>query len=255
MERERDQEAHLSRITTEWDLVFQAHRGLPDEVSMAQVELMGRYAGAVHRYLLGALRDPDAAAELDQEFALRFLRGDFHRADPNRGRFRDFLKRSLRNLMIDHWRREGRDRARSLEDAPEPSAPGSAPDEFDRQFLKSWRRDLMARAWAALAEHQEKTGRPFHLILRFRVDHPELNSPQMAERLSARLGKPVGAVWVRQCLHQARERFINFLLDEVIASLRDPTPEEIELELGELGLLEYCRAALERRRGGQAERQ
>ena len=28
------------------------------------------------------LHDRDAASELDQEFALRFLRGDFHRADP-----------------------------------------------------------------------------------------------------------------------------------------------------------------------------
>src|SRR5690606_22273269 len=101
----RDDHAHLSRISTEWDLVFQAHSGPPEEVTAAQSKLMSRYAGAVHRYLLGALRDPDTAAELDQEFALRFLRGDFHRADPSRGRFRDFIKRALRNLMVDHLRK------------------------------------------------------------------------------------------------------------------------------------------------------
>ena len=90
----KDEAPHLSRISTEWELVFQAHRGPPDEVTAAQSALMMRYAGAIHRYLLGALRDPELAAELDQEFAYRFLRGDLHRADPARGRFRDFLKRA-----------------------------------------------------------------------------------------------------------------------------------------------------------------
>jgi hypothetical protein len=50
---------------------------------------MGSYHRAVHRYLLGALRDEDAAEELFQEFALRFVRGDFRWADRGRGRFRD----------------------------------------------------------------------------------------------------------------------------------------------------------------------
>ena len=93
MELDRDN-PHLSRITTEWDMVFQAHKGPPEEVTAAQTALMMRYAGAIHRYLLRGLGDPDAAGELDQEFALKFLRGDFHRADPARGRFRDFIKRA-----------------------------------------------------------------------------------------------------------------------------------------------------------------
>ncbi len=99
---------HLSRITTEWDIVFQAHEGPSGEITAAQTALMLRYAGAIHRYLLRGLGDPDAAAELDQEFALKFLRGDFHRADPSRGRFRDFVKRALRNLMVDFQRRKGK---------------------------------------------------------------------------------------------------------------------------------------------------
>src|SRR5215203_2165404 len=99
-----ERERHLSQISTQWTMIIQAHRGTPEQVSAAQAQLMDRYAGAVHRYLLGALRDPDAAAELGQEFALRFLQGGFHRADPARGRFRDFVKRALRNLMVDYER-------------------------------------------------------------------------------------------------------------------------------------------------------
>ena len=37
-------------------------------------------------------RDEQLAEELFQEFALRMLRGDFRRAEPLRGRFRDYLK-------------------------------------------------------------------------------------------------------------------------------------------------------------------
>jgi hypothetical protein len=57
---ERDRQ--LSQISTEWSMVFQVIRGSPEQVSAAQAELMNRYAGAVHRYLLAALRNQDAAS-------------------------------------------------------------------------------------------------------------------------------------------------------------------------------------------------
>jgi DNA-directed RNA polymerase specialized sigma24 family protein len=61
----------------------------------------------VYRYLLKALRDPEAAAEQSQEFALRFVRSDFKEADPERGRFRDFLRTVLYHLVVNYYR-EGR---------------------------------------------------------------------------------------------------------------------------------------------------
>ncbi len=115
---------HLSQIQTSWTLVFEAHRGAADSAAAAQAELMVRYAGSIHRYLLGATRDPDAAEELAQEFAVRFLRGDFHRADAARGRFRDFLKRSVRNLMIDHFRRPRHRPRIGVEEVADPAAGG-----------------------------------------------------------------------------------------------------------------------------------
>ena len=97
-------ETRLSRISTRWSVVFQAHAGPVDTAQAALRLLMQRYSGAVYRYLLGAVHDPDAAADLAQEFALRFLRGDFRRADPQRGRFRDYLKTALMNLVTDYYR-------------------------------------------------------------------------------------------------------------------------------------------------------
>src|SRR5262245_41794459 len=89
----------LSRITTLWSLVYEAHGDAADAAKAAQHRLMDRYGGAAHRYLLGALRDADAADDLFQDFSLRFLRGDFRNADPERGRFRDFVKTALFHLI------------------------------------------------------------------------------------------------------------------------------------------------------------
>src|SRR5262249_52118677 len=149
-----------SRIETHWTAVVRAHRAATDEAAAARAVLLERYGGAVRRYLLASLRDVDAADDLAQEFALRFLRGDFQNADPGRGRFRDFLKRAVYHLMIDHHRARRRT-PRPLGDAvPDRAAQGPDADawdqDLDRQFLQSWREQLMAQAWAALEKVQER---------------------------------------------------------------------------------------------------
>src|SRR5437660_669516 len=60
MNQERLNE-RLSRISTQWTMVFQAHEGPADAVARAQQQLLERYSGAAYRYLLGAVRDPDVA--------------------------------------------------------------------------------------------------------------------------------------------------------------------------------------------------
>jgi RNA polymerase sigma factor (sigma-70 family) len=240
---------HLSRIETHWTAVFQAHQGRPAEVAEAQSALMRRYGGAVHRYLLASLRDPEAADDLSQEFALRFLRGDFRNADPGKGRFRDFLKRSIYHLMIDYHRGR-RARPQLLDgDAVEPAATDADPwdRDLDQQFLDSWREQLMAHAWTDLDKVQERSGQPFADVLRLRVANPDLHSPQLAERLSGGLGRSVNAGWVRLNLHRAREMFVESLLGEVERSLGTPSLERLEEELSDLGLLGHCRSGLQRR--------
>jgi RNA polymerase sigma-70 factor (ECF subfamily) len=238
---------HLSRIETQWTAVLRAHRGPADDAAEAQRALLLRYGGAVHRYLLGSLRDA-AAAELAQEFALRLLRGDFKNADPGKGRFRDYLKRALYHLTVDHHRAR-RGQLRSLEPDAAVEEAGDWVQELEGRFDASWREELLARTWAALARRQERTGRPLFTVLRTRTDFPELDAAGLAERLSARLGRTVDANWARVSLHRARDQFIGLLLEEVAAALADPSPEELERELIELGLYERCRPAL-RRRGG-----
>src|SRR5262245_31436164 len=119
---------HLSRISTIWSEVRGAHSGSADKAAAAQAALVERYQGAVYGYLLGAVRDPDVAAELFQEFALRLVRGDFGRADPGRGRFRDYVKTTLINLVIDQRRRNARG---PVTGGPTPEMVPAPADTFD----------------------------------------------------------------------------------------------------------------------------
>jgi RNA polymerase sigma-70 factor (ECF subfamily) len=237
----------LNRISTLWTVVCQAHGGAGAEVSAAQQDLLQRYGQAVYRYLLGALHDPEAADELSAQFALRFIRGDLRGANPERGRFRDFVKGVLAHLIADYYSDLRRRRAQSLDaGAPEPVALEEPGHDSDRRFLESWRAELLERTWEALGRIQAQTGQLFYAVLRFRVDHPKMRAAQMAEQLGAQLGKPLTADAFRQTLHRAREKFVDLLFDEVLQALEEPTAEALEQELIDLNLLKYCRKALER---------
>jgi RNA polymerase sigma-70 factor (ECF subfamily) len=242
-----DWNQRLSQINTLWSMIFQAHCGKAAEAMLAQQELLHRYAGAVYRYLLKVVGDPDVADDLGQEFAYRFVRGDFWKADPQRGRFRNFVKTVILNLVADYYRRQkARPQPRPPEDLEETAAAPEGGD-LDREFLDSWRRELLARAWEGLARWQAETGQPYYAVLRLRTEQPTLRSAEMAVQLSAQWGKAITAAGVRQLLHRARIRLAELLIDEVRRSLADPTTEQLQEELGDLGLLEYCRPVLERR--------
>jgi RNA polymerase sigma-70 factor (ECF subfamily) len=233
----------LNGISTQWDVLRQAHQG-QDQAGTAQRLILERYGNAVRRYLRGAVRDPDAADDLFQEFACRFLKGGLRGADPGRGRFRDYVKGVLFHLIADHHRRKPmRPLASALD---EPAVEPSSTLDCDREFLQTWRDELLARCWTALDERQRRTGQPFYTVLRFRANHPGMKSPELARHLSEELGKPMTATAVRQTLHRARQMFADLLLDEVAHSLQTPSLKRLEEELLHLGLIEYCRLALER---------
>jgi RNA polymerase sigma-70 factor (ECF subfamily) len=225
-------------------LVRDAHDTDDHSVMKAQEALLQRYSGAIFRYLLGVLRDSNAADEVFQEFALKFVRGAFRNADPERGRFRDFVKKALWNLINDYRNKQRRQPAGIEAESMLVSPASEEVAPSDREFIDRWREEILQRTWAALAE-EEKTGKqPYHAVLRFRATHPQMPSGKMAETLSAQLGKPLTDSGVRQILHRAREKFADLLIAEVKQSLVSTDPEALRDELTELGLLPYCQSAI-----------
>jgi hypothetical protein len=242
---QNDLAANLNNLSTNWTLVFQAYSDDPDAAAIAARQLMCRYAGAVHRYLLKALDDADAAEELDQEFASRFLRGDFRNCDPMNGRFRDFVKRALQTLINDHYQRK-RPTIAPASHAPALPAVRIGGSQFDQEFLASWRNDLLERAWNGLVELEKNTGQPYYSVLRSKFKYPDLQSAELAGKLTTALKRSFSAGAVRQILQHAREKYVDYLLTEVRASLLDPTRDDLEQELIDLDLMHYCRPFMKR---------
>jgi RNA polymerase sigma-70 factor (ECF subfamily) len=238
-----------------------------------------RYYQPIFRYLRAMVRDAEAAEELTHEFVVRFLRGDFRQADPSRGRFRDLVKQSLRHLAIDYWRHKRAQRERApipfLDDGPADGdwrrcspprrpAPGAnrgrarklpaalpAVDSAaaDRAFLSGWRAEMLAQAWRALEQFQEQTGCSYHTVLRLRAERPEARGAELARLACAELGRPFTEAAYRQALCRAREKFADFLVDEVARTLGPSDADAIEQELIDLDLLPYCRGQVARLRG------
>lgn len=236
----------LSRISTAWTQLHQAHQGTREQRGAAVEAILRRYQAAIFRYLLRAVGDPNAAEDLAQEFAVRFVEGRFHNADPERGRFRDYVKTVLFHLVDDYRKRQAREpRAESL-DRDEPAA--SAGVEAEQAFQADWRKELLEQAWKGLAALQQESGTPYYDVLRLHVEHPELGAREMAEHLSARLGKALTDNHVRKLLERARKQFAHRVVEETHRSLGVCSRDQLEEELADLKLLKYCQGIL--RRGG-----
>jgi RNA polymerase sigma-70 factor (ECF subfamily) len=220
---------HLARLSTQWSLVLRA-QGTGDAARTAQCEVLERYHRAVFNYLAAVTVDPHVAADLAQDFALRFVRGDFQSLDPGRGKFRAFLRTVLRNLVIDHFRARGKTPRALPEDSAVP-AP-EAGDDFDRR----WRDELLRRSWEGLWREQTPDGPPYFDALKWRSQNPDRPTAEGA----AALARPMSPDAFRQVVHRAREKFVSFLRSEVALTIDSTDPEAVDRELADLKLLAYC---------------
>lgn len=233
----------LCEISTHWTELALAQCGAGAESVEAQKSLLLRYLGAVHRYLLGAVRDSEAADELTQEFALKFLGGAFRHADSSRGRFRDYIRTSLVRMVIAHQRTRSQSPQTLAAGVNELADPESSRAAYEREFDSAWRDELLGRAWAALARSKPVT----YDVLIYRIEHPADTSAQIATALASRLGRPYRADQVRKSLQRAHEQFADILLREVADSLGSNADDLIADELRALGLWPFCKDAFAKR--------
>ncbi len=242
-------DSRLSQLATYWTLVLDACRGPSSAVRSAQAEVLKRYCAAIYRYALKALGDADLADEACQEFAMRFVRGDFRHADPDRGRFRDYVKTAVIHLLGEIRRSEQkRLRELALRSGMAHVLPTSTPvDVQETEFQQVWRKELLNRAWLELEQQQKDVGPPYYVALRIKADHPDLTSAELAAQLRNSGKGAYTATGVRQILHRARELFADRLLDEVGRSVMSQNRDVLVAELIDLDLLTYCREALKRR--------
>jgi RNA polymerase sigma factor (sigma-70 family) len=218
--------SNLDRISTQWSQLDN-----PEHFLM-------RYAPALRSYLMALLQDPHDADEVAQEFLLRVVEQGFVRADPGRGRFRDYLKTAIRNAALTVLRRK---KGIPLEHVEQGLADHTA-EQAEAEWLATWRQCLLDKAWRGLESYQHRhPGNWAFTVLKSVVDRPQEDSTALAAHVSTVIGQSLRPEAFRKQLSRARHRFAELLVQEIAETLDPPTPEEIETELGELGLLEYVK--------------
>lgn len=212
----------LDQITTRWPLITDP------------VRFVMRYAPAIRRYLSAIVRDPHDLDDVAQEFLLNVVRRGLVSEGEVRGRFRDYLKASIRNAALSHLRKR---RAPLASDADLASLAAPDTGAAEREWVDEWRTTLLGQAMEKLEEHERRApdGR-LHTVLCLARDHPDADSPTLAALAAERTGKPMTPEAFRKQLSRARGLLANLLVDEVRKTLEDPSQDLIDDELAALGL-------------------
>ena len=188
-------ESSASSIFPRTDWVELGQTGEADEARLDR--LIRTYWAPLRIFLVATFPSLQEQADLLlQDFAEDKIlkRGWLQRADRSRGKFRDFLKTSLRNFVLDRLNRaEFKHAPVSMEDlAREPSAPEAPSEAFDL----TWARTVLAQTLRRMeadckdpSADQPRRGQIWEMF-RLRLLQPifENASPAPYEELIARFG-------------------------------------------------------------------
>jgi RNA polymerase sigma-70 factor (ECF subfamily) len=227
--------------TTHWSLVRRAVGGEDPAAKQALAAICEAYWYPIYAFIRRSGKNPPDAEDLTQSFFARLLeRAVLAAADPEKGRLRSFLLACVRNFLADERDRSNAQKrgeavltsfdAASAEEryATEPTDDLSPDRLFQRRWaltLLNHSLNLLDREFAAQGKAEIFTAlRPF---LGFGID-----AQQSYEQLAPKLGLPTGTL--KNQVFRMRKRWRDLLLEQVAATLDEPTPEEVRLELSEL---------------------
>ena len=216
----------------------------PEANAEVQARFLSRYQMAIYRYLRAFVRDEDVALELFQEFCLKYLRGDLAKRDRGGGfdsevgRFSRYLKRILHNLAHDHFAKAKRERVTAENHRAAIEYDEPAPDHFGNIF----RQAILDRAWEVvkLAE-EESPAIPCYSVLMTIAQRANVSSRELAEQLGTTEAN------ARKVKQRSRQAFADALIESAKEFAGTGRLSEVEQELAELDLLQYCKKAIARR--------
>jgi RNA polymerase sigma factor (sigma-70 family) len=228
--------------TTRWSLILYAAQSEGGEQKSREAlnELCRTYWRPVFSFVCRHGYSMEDAQDLTQDFFVKILEpGWLRHADPDRGRFRSLLRRSLQNFLINaaertHTRKRGGEMKFISWDDWMVEAPSQLPisaqttDSLppERLFDLRWAVTVVEHALRRLREECERKGkrRLFHaLSSHLTAERDEVSFAQ----LSAELGIAESAV-IKQ-LHNLRQRYRSLLRDEVAHTVANPGEVEDEI--------------------------
>jgi RNA polymerase sigma-70 factor (ECF subfamily) len=228
--------------TTRWSLILTSAKVGPDDQKARQAlsELCRLYWRPIFSFVCRRGYSAEDAQDLTQDFFLMMLEGNWLKnADPNRGRFRSLLLKSLQNFLSDATaKKQASKRGGEMRFVSWDDWMAEAPSQLtvSAQALESWPAErLFDLRWAAtvvehalrrLREECESQGR----LRAFEALRPCLGAERedvSYPALSQALGVPEATV--KRLVHRLRQRYRSLLRDEVAATVADPSEIDDEI--------------------------
>ncbi|MEP6671162.1 MAG: RNA polymerase sigma factor [Chthoniobacter sp.] len=227
--------------TTRWTTVRRAVGSDDAKAREALATLCAGYWYPIYAFVRRSGKGPHDAEDLTQGFILRLLeKGILADADPAKGKLRTFLLSCVRHFLSDdHDRANAQKRGAAVTSSfdavqAEERYAIEPMDELtpDRLFQRRWALTLLDQTLQMLATEYGAQGKADM----FAALRPFLGfgtgAVKSYEELSPELGVPIGTL--KNLVFRLRERWRALLMEQVAATLDDPTPEEIRAELSEL---------------------
>lgn len=224
--------------TTSWTKVLAAREAPSAESRQALEALCGIYWYPLYAFVRRQGHDADEARDLTQAYFAELLdKGYLEDYDPSRGRFRVFLKVSVKHFLSKErekaraWRRGGRTEVLSLDaDDIESRYRHEPVDRLTPEeiFERRWTLTVLERALGRLRHEQEDNGRgaDFARLEGFLTGRDATPYREVA----AELGISEGAV--KTTVQRLRKRLGILLRDEIAQTVS--SPDQIDDEVRHL---------------------
>jgi RNA polymerase sigma factor (sigma-70 family) len=228
---------------THWSRLAGVRGDVSAERREALSYLAERYWKPVYCYVRRRGYESAEAEELVQEFFLTaFAKDLFAKADPARGRFRNFLLKSLQHFLANEWRNAHAGKRKptegfvSIHELATDAGPVVVPKDTrtpEDAFHEAWLCELVLRVLRTLEQEYLADGKQIHIeLLRQRVIAPILEgaeAPSLRE-LADRYSLSVKDVENR--VITARRAYQRLLRDEI--RMYASSDEEVAAELQDL---------------------
>jgi RNA polymerase sigma-70 factor (ECF subfamily) len=240
-----DVEPKLAEMPTDWELVNLAHRDSSAESLEARRRLVEPYLRPAWKYLLSATRDADISSELLSEFWLRFERGHFKNANPQKGSLGSLIKLSLARMVTEFRRRQNKNKEAIglvpfCDEIESPESNGHL-DPIRSAAIKN----LLEMAWQQMSRFEEEHTLNLHFtVLKLRECYPDDSCDELAQILSPLVEKQLSPNAVRILLHDARCHFARAIWTCALQCVESGLPDDATSLLQEFGLWNSIRQSL-----------
>ena len=224
--------------TTSWTQVLAAREAPTGEARQALEGLCQAYWYPLYVFVRHQGYDADEARDLTQAYFAELLeKGHLADYDPDLGRFRVFLKASIKNFLSKErdkagaWKRGGRTSVLSFDADAESRYKLEPVDRLDPEKLyeRRWALTLVERVLEGLEEESREAGREVEFDrLKGLLTGEQPRTPY--KEIAAELGTTEDAV--KASAHRLRQRFGKTLREEIGATVA--APEEVDDEVRHL---------------------